>query len=166
MLLIFNSLYFSIYSQELGYVTGVNRLGIEPNSFQPIFGFSLGTKWTKNFEFETNLYYSQRTINGVTQADYISFAAFPKIGFFTQKAGIYYAPGIALNPTLYHSNIKNHTYLSTVQAFGGQISLGKKLFLDLKLAYNKGLTGAYFDNGKYRYYNGLEVLAGIKCRFD
>lgn len=152
--------------QELGYIGGVNKIGINPNSFQPIYGFSIGTKINKYIALETNMFYSQRTIEGTTQADYLSFLAMPKLGFFTQRAGFFYAPGIALNPTLYHSNVKNHTYLSTFQALGVQLNFGKKIIADLKLGYHIGLTGAYFDNGAYKNYNGIEILLGVKCRFN
>lgn len=164
-------LYFSVFmkglsGQEIGYVSGINKIGINPNSIQPLYGFSIGTKLSKYFAFETNLFYSQRTIEDVTQADYLTFMAIPKLGFFTQNYGIYYAPTLSFNPTLYHSNIKNHTYLSTNQMVGGQIKLGGKIIADIKMGYHYGLTGAYFDNGSYKIYNGFEVLLGLKCLFN
>lgn len=166
IVLIINFIYSNVSAQEIGYVGGVNRIGIEPSSFQPIYGFSIGSKVSKYFAIETNMFYSQRTIKGTTQADYLSFVAFPKLGFFTQRVGVFYSPALSLNPTLYHSNIKNHTYLSTIQSVGCQINLGRKIIVDFKLGYHYGLTGAYFENGAYQNYKGVEILFGLKCRFD
>jgi hypothetical protein len=156
----------SIKSQELGYVGGFNKIGIQPSIYQPLYGFSIGSNVSKFFSIETNLFYSQRTINGTTQADYLSFIAIPKIGYFNKKFGVYFAPSLSLNPTLYHSNIKNHTYLSTNQSVGGQINLSKKIIIDLKGGYHFGLTGAYFENGMYKNYKGIEILLGLKCHFN
>ncbi len=156
---------FNLNGQELGYIGGINKIGINPNSFQPIYGFSIGMKINKHVAIETNLFYSQRTIESTNQADYLSFVLFPKVGFFTQRVGIFYAPGLSLNPTLYHSNIKNHTYLSTIQAIGTQFNFGRKIIADLKVGYDYGLTGAYFENGAYKKYQGLAILFGIKCLF-
>lgn len=153
-------------SQEIGYLSGINKIGIQPTTYQPLYGFSIGSNISKYFSIETNLFYSQRTINSATQADYLSFMAIPKIGYFNKKVGIYFAPSLSLNPTLYHSNIKNHTYLSTNQSIGGQINLTKKVIVDLKVGYHMGLTGAYFKNGMYQNYNGFELLLGLKCKFN
>lgn len=156
----------NVKSQELGYVGGFNKIGIQPTIYQPLYGFSIGSNVCKFFSIETNLIYSQRTINGTTQADYLSFIAIPKIGYFNKKVGIYFAPSLSLNPTLYHSNVKNHTYLSTNQSVGGQINLSKKIIVDVKAGYHLGLTGAYFDNGMYQNYDGIEILFGLKCLFN
>lgn len=155
-----------VNAQELGYVAGINKLGIQPINYQPLYGFSIGAPVSKYFAIETNLFYSQRTINGITQADYLSFMAIPKIGYFNKKLGFYFAPSLSLNPTLYHSNVKNHTYLSTNQMLGSQINLNSKIIMDFKVGYHLGLTGAYFENGMYKYYNGIEILLGLKCRFS
>ncbi len=153
-------------SQEIGYVTGVNKIGINPNSFQPIYGFTIGSKLNKYFYIETSMFYSQRSKGSIIQADYLSFIAFPEVGYFENKWGVFYSPAISLNPTLYHSNIKNHTYLSSIQTIGGQINLGKKIIANLKLGYDYGLTGAYYENNTYQRYNGPVVFLGLKCQFN
>jgi hypothetical protein len=87
----------------------------------------------------------------------------PKIGYIAEKAGIYYSPGLSLNPTLHHSNPENHTYLSTIQSIGGQINIIPEIIVDLKVGYDFGLTGAYFDKGSYQKYSGVIILMGLKC---
>ncbi len=150
--------------QEIGYLSGVNRIGIDPTRFQPLYGFTVGAKFHKAMAVETALFYSQRSYRDVIQADYFTFMAMLKLGYFGKKAGVYYCPGISLNPTLYHSNIKNHTYLSHIQAVGGQIDITPRMLADIKLGYDIGLTGAYFDNGAYSKYSGPVLMAGLKFR--
>lgn len=158
---------FSTYTkaQEIGFLTGVTKQGVNPERFEPLYGFTIGANFNKVFSLETALYYSQRSIGGTVQADYFSFVAMPKIGYFTKKAGIYYAPGLVLNPTLHHSNIENHTYLSTIQSIGGQVNIIPEIIMDLKIGYDFGLTGAYFENGAYKKYSGAIIFLGIKCVF-
>jgi hypothetical protein len=151
-------------SQEIGYLTGVSRLGINPTRFQPLYGFSIGGKINKYIALETALFYSQRSIGAIIQADYFSFLAMPKIGYFGKKAGIYYCPGVSLNPTLEHSNIENHTYFSHLQAAGGEINITPKIIADIKVGYDIGLTGAYFENGIYRKYSGPVLFLGLKLK--
>jgi hypothetical protein len=152
--------------QELGYLTGVNRIGINPARFQPLYGFTIGAKVNKYFALETAWFYSQRSGGDSIQADYFSFLLMPKVGYFGKRAGVYYAPGIALNPTLHHSNIKNHTYVSTIQAIGAQLNLRPKIIADLKAGYDIGLSGAYLDpDGSFKKYSGPIVFLGLKFRF-
>jgi hypothetical protein len=151
-------------AQEIGYLSGASKMGISPARFQPLYGFTIGAKLNKFFAFETALFYSQRSIGETIQADYFSFVAFPKIGLFREKFAVYYAPGIALNPTLHHSNIENHTYVSHIQSIGGHVNLKPKIMVDLKLGYDIGLSGAYFENGTYRKYSGPIILLGLKFR--
>jgi hypothetical protein len=158
--------FFNIQAQEIGYLSGVSKLGINPSGFQPLYGFTIGTQLNKYIGIETALFYSQRSKGAEIQADYFSFMAMPKIGFFGKRAGVYYAPGIALNPTLHHSNIENHTYLSTFQSVGAQLNIRPRILVDLKVGYDIGLTGAYFENGGYSKYSGIMILAGIKIRFN
>jgi hypothetical protein len=47
-----------IHAQEIGYNLGLNKLGINANSFQPVYGFSIGYQLNKVFGVETNLLYS------------------------------------------------------------------------------------------------------------
>jgi hypothetical protein len=153
-------------AQEIGYLSGANRIGISPSRFQPLYGFTVGAQINKTFAIETALFYSQRSYGETIQADYLSFMALFKIGHFGSKAGVYYAPGMALNPTLYHSNIENHTYISHVQSVGGQVNLSPKIIIDLKLAYDFGLSGAYYDASGFKKYSGFMVLAGLKFKLN
>ena len=148
--------------QELGYLAGITKQGINPERFEPLYGFTIGAKVNRILSIETAFYYSQRSIGSTIQADYFSFLAMPKIGYFGKKAGVYYAPGISLNPTLYHSNPENHTYLSTLQALGGQFNILPELVIDLKVGLDIGLTGAYFENGHYQNYSGPVIFLGLK----
>jgi hypothetical protein len=152
----------SIHSQEIGYCLGINKLGINPSSFQPVYGMSIGAKLNSFIALETNLLYSQRSIGSSIQADYLSFVCMPKIGVFKEKFGLYYAPAIVLNPTLYHSNVKNHTYVSTMQGVGVELKLSPSIKIDGKVGYDIGLSGAYFENGAYQNYSGAFVLLGMK----
>ncbi|MEZ4805462.1 MAG: hypothetical protein R2852_08270 [Bacteroidia bacterium] len=151
-----------IHSQEIGYCLGINKLGINPSSFQPVYGMSIGGKLNSFLALETNLLYSQRSIGNSIQADYLSFVCMPKIGLFKEKFGVYYAPALVLNPTLYHSNVENHTYVSTMQGIGLEFNLSQKIKIDGKVGYDIGLSGAYFENGAYQNYSGAFVLLGMK----
>jgi len=153
-------------AQEVGYNTGINKTGINPGLFQPVYGISIGYRFNSVFAIETNCLYSQRSIGSAVQADYLSFMAMPKIGYFGKKLGFYFAPALLLNPTLYHSNIENHTYMSTFQSLGAEWRAGKKLCLDVKFGYEFGLSGAYFENGAYKTYNGPLLLLGMKLVLD
>ncbi len=155
-----------LQAQEIGYNLGMNKLGIQPASFQPIYGFSIGYQLGRTFAVETNLIYSQRTHGSIVQSDYLSFILMPKIGYFDKKFGLYVAPSIALNPSLDHSNNQNHTYLSTFQAIGGQINLRPELLIDAKIGYDIGLTGGFFDNGQYQKYKGPMFILGMKLKIN
>jgi hypothetical protein len=157
------------HSQELGYLSGANKIGVSPARFQPLYGFTIGAKINKYLAIETALFYSQRSIGETIQADYFTFMAMPKIGYFGKRAGLYYAPAIALNPTLHHSSIENHTYISTIQAVGGQLNLGSKVIVDAKAGYDMGLSGAYLPQngeGGFKKYSGLIVFVGLKFKFN
>ena len=149
-------------AQEIGYLAGVTKQGINPERFEPLYGFTIGKRINKVVSIETAFYYSQRSVGSVIQADYLSFVAMPKIGYFTKKAGIYYAPGLVLNPTLHHSNVENHTYLSTIQSIGGQINIIPEIIMDIKIGYDFGLTGAYIESGNYQKYSGAIIFLGLK----
>ncbi len=165
MLFSFAVIFFSASgckAQELGYLSGVTKQGINPERFEPLYGFTIGARVNKFLSIETAFYYSQRSIGSVIQADYFSFLAMPKVGYFGKRAGVYYAPGISLNPTLYHSNPENHTYLSTLQSVGGQFNILPELMIDLKIGVDIGLTGAYWENKVYQKYSGPVILLGLK----
>jgi hypothetical protein len=166
LFLFFNAFAFKTEAQEIGYTIGANKLGIQANSFQPLYGFSIGYQINKNIGIETNLFYSQRMYGSKIQSDYLSFVLMPKIGIFKEKFGLYVAPSILLNPSLDHSNNQNHTYISTFQALGFQVHLKPELLIDAKLGYDLGLTGGYFDNGQYQKYNGPMVLLGMKIKIN
>ncbi len=151
-------------AQELGYLSGANRMGISPARFQPLYGFSVGAQVNKWLGIETAMFYSQRSIGETIQADYFSFMLMPKLGIFTDKAGVYFAPAILLNPTLHHSNIENHTYLSCMPAVGGQVNIKPKIIVDLKIGYDIGLTGAYLENDVFKKYTGPVVFLGLKFK--
>ena len=151
----------SLSAQELGYVLGVNKIGINPGSFQPLYGLSLSKVYNKYLAVETSCFYSQRLIDQTPQADYLSFALMPQLGYFDKNYGIYLAPALMLNPTLYHSNLENHTYLSAYVALGGRKKLAKKILLDAKLGYDIGLTGGYYLNG-YSKYSGAMLQVALK----
>jgi len=153
-------------SQELGYVTGVSKIGINAGTYQPLYGFSLGHQFNKYLAIESNLIYSQRTIGSTTQADYFSFILQPKIGYWGKKIGVFYGPAIIFNPTLHHSNIENHSYLSTMQTLGLQINITQKIYVDMKAGYDFGLTGGYFENGQYEKYKGEVLLVGLKFKLN
>lgn len=155
-----------LQAQEIGYNLGMNKLGIQATSFQPVYGFSIGYQLGKNFALETNLIYSQRTRGSQVQSDYLSFVLMPKVGIFKNKFGVYFAPSVLLNPSLDHSNNQNHTYLSTFQALGGQINLRRELIIDAKIGYDIGLTGGFFDNGQYQKYNGPMLIIGMKLKIN
>ena len=153
----------SLNAQELGYVLGVNKIGINPGSFQPLYGMSLSKVFSKYLAVETACFYSQRLIDQTPQADYLSFALTPQWGYFDKNYGVYLAPALMLNPTLYHSNLENHTYLSSYIAIGGRKRLAKKIILDAKAGYDIGLTGGYYLNN-YSKYSG--VMLQVALKFD
>ena len=156
----------NLQAQEIGYNLGVNKLGIQANAYQPVYGFSIGYKLNKYLALETNFLYSQRTRGNVVQSDYFSFVLMPKFGYFDKQYGLYYGPAILLNPSLDHSNNQNHTYLSTFQAIGGQYNLRPELLLDAKIGYDFGLTGGFFDNGTYQKYKGPMFILGMKLKIN
>jgi len=158
--------YNKLNAQEIGYNLGVNKLGIQATAFQPLYGFSIGYKLNKYLALETNLLYSQRTRGSVVQSDYLSFVMMPKLGYFQKRFGLYYGPALLLNPSLDHSNNQNHTYFSTFQAIGGQFNLRPELIIDAKIGYDFGLSGGFFDNGKYQNYNGLMFIIGMKLKLN
>lgn len=164
LLFLFIGTYNMAAGQELGFTTGVSKEGIDAQKFQPLYGFTLGKKLNRFFALEAYFIYSQRTIKAEVQADYISFILMPKIGYFTRKGGIYYAPALALNPTLHHSNIENHTYLSAIQAAGLQVNITPAILIDAKCGYDIGLTKAYLTANDYQKYKGVIILASV--RFD
>ena len=153
-------------AQELGYNIGLNQLGIQAQSTQPLYGFSIGYQLNKHIGIETNLIYSQRTYGSKIQSDYFSFVLMPKFGIFKEKYGIYLAPSLLLNPTLDHSNNQNHTYLSSFQSIGAQIHLRPELIVDAKLGWDIGLTGGYFDQGTYQKYTGPMLILGMKIKVN
>jgi hypothetical protein len=151
-----------VNAQEIGYITGVNKLGVSPSLFQPFYGFSIGAKVYKYVNIETNMYYSQRSIGSTPLADYLSFVLMPKIGNFNNKLSVFYGPGFVLNPTLNHSATQNHTYVSTLQTIGIQFSIGKHLIADAKVGQDIGLTGGYYVNNEWTKYSGPMVMLGLK----
>lgn len=153
---------FELRSQELGYLGGVNRIGHNPRNFQLLYGFTLGKRVSKSLYLESGLFYSQRQYENEIQADYASFYLMPQIGTFRKRYGLYFAPMVSLNPTLHHSNIENHTYVSAGLGIGGRLKVLKRVWLDAKVLYDKGLTGAYFENGSYREYDGTQIHLGLK----
>lgn len=152
----------SINSQELGYTVGLSKLGYNPQQFQPLYGFTLGKLVQKNILLESSFFYSQRSYNNDIQADYMSFMLMPQFGLFKKSWGAYIGPSMALNPTLHHSSIKNHTYVSAGLGAGVRFMIMKKVCLDGKVIYDKGLSGAYFDQGKYQNYDGIQIHLGMK----
>lgn len=160
-------LFLSSNAQEIGYLGGISKMGISPTSFQPLYGFSVSKVFSKYLAAETNCFYSQRLLNDIPQADYLSFSAMPQIGWFDKDKGygVYFGPALVLNPCLYHSNLENHTYLSAYLSAGVRKQLVKKVNLDLRAGYDLGLTGAYYNNG-YSKYKGLMFQAGIKFDFS
>jgi hypothetical protein len=159
--------FISSNAQEIGYIGGVSKLGISPASFQPLYGFSVSKVFSKYLAAETNCFYSQRLLNDIPQADYLSFSAMPQVGWFDKDKGygVYFGPALVLNPCLYHSNLENHTYLSTYLSAGIRKKIVKKVYLDARAGYDMGLTGAYYNNG-YSKYSGLMFQAGIKFDFS
>lgn len=151
----------SLSAQELGYVIGVNKIGIHPGSFQPLYGMSLSKVYSKFLALETSCFYSQRLLDQTPQADYLSFSLTPQLGYFDKNYGVYLAPALMLNPTLYHSNLENHTYLSSYIAIGGRKRLAKKIILDVRAGYDIGLTGGYYLNG-YSKYSGAMLQVALK----
>ena len=151
------------HAQELGYLGGVSEIGISPASFQPLYGFSVSKVFSKYLAAETNLFYSQRLLNDLPQADYISFSAMPQLGWFDAKKGygVYAGPAIVLNPCLYHSNLENHTYLSAYLSAGIRKTIVKKVILDFRAGYDIGLSGGYYLNG-YSKYKGVMLQAALK----
>lgn len=154
-------------AQEIGYIGGISKLGISPSSFQPLYGFSVSKVFSKYLAAETNCFYSQRLLNDMPQADYLSFSAMPQLGWFDKDKGygMYFGPALVLNPCLYHSNLENHTYLSAYLSAGFRKKIVKKVYLDARAGYDIGLTGGYYNNG-YSKYSGLMIQAGIKFDFS
>ncbi|MCC6817646.1 MAG: hypothetical protein IT245_01970 [Bacteroidia bacterium] len=153
-------------SQEFGYITGANNLGYNAQRFQMLYGISGSKKFKDYFNLETGVFYSQRQYENEIQADYLSFYNMFQFGTFKEKYGIYAGPIVALNPTLHHSNIENHTYVSAGLGLGGRLLLVKKVWADARIAYDKGLTGAYFKNNTYQNYDGLSIFLGLKFDFS
>ena len=153
-----------LQAQEIGYNIGLSQLGIQSNSIQPLYGFSMGYQLNSNFALESNFFYSQRMYGSKVQADYFSLMLMPKLGFFKSKWGVFVASSILLNPTLDHSNNQNHTYLSSYQAIGAQLNLRPELLVDVKLGYDLGLTGGFYDYGNYQKYWGPMLLLGMKMK--
>jgi hypothetical protein len=151
-------------AQELGYLSGVSKLGVKQTSYQPLYGFNIGKVFNKHIAIETNLFYSQRQVGETPQADYFTFSLIPQFGVFDEnkKFGIYAAPSVALNPTLYHSNAENHTYVSAGFFVGGRYQIVKKIIVDVRGGYDYGLTGAYFVNNTYYTYKGIMAQVGLK----
>lgn len=158
---------FTSKAQEIGYVGGISKLGISPASFQPLYGFSVSKVFSNYIAVETNCFYSQRLLNDIPQADYLSFSAMPQLGWFDKDKGygVYFGPALVLNPCLYHSNLENHTYLSAYLSAGLRKKIVKKVYLDARAGYDMGLTGGYYNNG-YSKYSGLMFQAGIKFDFS
>lgn len=155
---------FGLQAQEVGYNIGISSQGINPIGSQPLYGMSIGGRFSRLFSLETNLIYSQRQIGENIQADYLSFMLMPKFGYFTDKIGLFVAPSFNLNPCLYHSNINNHTYVSAMACVGAQIGIGKKIIVDAKLGFDQGLSGAYFDpqTSNWQKYKGPMLMLGMK----
>lgn len=149
---------------ELTYLAGASKIGINPSRFEPLYGFGIGGRLSKHLALETALFYSQRSVGSSIQADYFTFLAMPELGYFGKKFAVYYAPGIALNPCLHHSNIENHTYLSFPEFIGAQINIKPDLLLEGRVGYDLGLTYGYFQNGNKQNYSGFLVQAGLKFR--
>jgi hypothetical protein len=163
LIMLLMSAVFTTKAQEIGYIGGVSKIGISPSSFQPLYGFSVSKVFSKYLAAETNLFYSQRLLNDLPQADYLSFSAMPQLGWFDSKKGfgLYAGPAIVLNPCLYHSNLENHTYLSTYLSAGIRKTIVKKVILDFRAGYDIGLTGGYYNNG-YSKYKGVMLQAALK----
>lgn len=149
---------------ELTYLAGASKIGINPSRFEPLYGFGIGGRLGRHLALETALFYSQRSIGSSIQADYFTFLGMPEFGYFGKKFAVYYAPGIALNPCLHHSNIENHTYLSFPQFIGAQINVKPDLMLEGRAGYDLGLTYGYFQNGNKQNYSGFLVQVGLKFR--
>lgn len=149
-------------AQEIGFLGGISKLGINQPIAQPLYGFTLGADLHKFFNLEAKFFYSQRMRNSLTQADYITMSLQPKLGYFGKKWGAYFSPALALNPTLDHSNTQNHTYLSTTLGIGVQRKIGQHLIADIQFANDFGMTGGYFNNNAYTRYNGPIFFIGLK----
>ncbi len=164
--LIFSLLIISLKcsGQEVGYLIGYTKQGINPAVGQPIYGITLQKQFSKYLAVEGNTFYSQRMNGHKIQSDYLSFMACVKGGYFGNKIGAYGLYGFSLNPSLSHDNPQNHTYGSFNIGGGTQIKLFKKTWVELKGYYDFGLSGAYLKNGDWSEYNGLIIMSTLKFK--
>lgn len=151
-------------AQEVGYITGFTKQGINPATIQPIYGITLQKQFTKFVAVESNCFYSQRMNGHKIQSDYLSFMALVKFGYFGNKAGVYAAYGLSLNPSLTHANKENHTYGSFSPAIGTQLKIFKSTWIEGKAIYDYGLSGAYYKDGSWSDYKGIIIMTTLKFK--
>lgn len=149
-------------AQDIGWLTGYTKQGINPASGQPIYGFTLQHQFSKYVAIEGNTFYSQRLNGKIIQSDYLSFMALVKLGYFGDRAGVYGLYGFTLNPSLSHDNPENHTYGSFNIGGGCQLKVFRKTWVELKGIYDCGLSGAYLKNGSLSDYRGLIIMSTLK----
>lgn len=158
---------FFCKGQEVGYIGGFSK---EVESIQPVYGISMNIKFKgdslksflKYIQLETNLLYSQRSLNNKIQADYLQFMAIGKVGYFGNKIGIYGGYGFSLNPTINHSGGENHTYGSFIPCIGINTKLFNRTYLDIKGIYDCGLSGGYYKNNSWYEYRGFIIMSSIR----
>lgn len=148
----------------VGYLTGFTKQGINPTVAQPIYGITLQKQFTKFIAVESNCFYSQRMNGHNIQSDYLSFMALAKFGYFGNKVGVYTAYGLSLNPSLTHANKENHTYGSFGPAIGTQLKLFKSTWIEGKVIYDCGLSGAYYKDGDWSDYKGIIIMTTLKFK--
>ncbi len=153
-------------AQEVGYIIGYTKQGINPAVGQPIYGITLQHQFSKYVAVEGNTFYSQRMNGKKVQSDYRSFMACVKLGYFKSKAGIYGIYGFSLNPSLSHDNPENHTYGSFNIGGGTQLKLFKKTWIELKGYYDCGLSGAYLKNNEWYDYQGVIIMSTLKFKIN
>lgn len=151
---------FNSYSQvQMGYLFGMTFK-------QPIYGITLQKQFSKYFNLESNVLYSQRMLynSNKIQADYLQFMINGKFGYFGNKLGMYEGYGFSLNPTLDHTNPENHTYVSFIPNIGLQATILPKVIVDLKCIYDIGLVPGHYivGQGWDDSYKALIIMTTLK----
>lgn len=151
-------------AQEIGYLTGATKQGVNPASAQPIYGITLQSQVNKYTAIESNVFYSQRMNGKKIQSDYLSFLLLSKVGYFLTRGGVYACAGLSLNPSLSHANPENHTYGSFTTGAGVQLKLFRKTWIEGKAIYDYGISGGYLKDERWTHYKGLIIMTTLKFK--
>ncbi len=156
-----------MWYDEMGFVFGANKIGINPKGIQPIYGITLQQQFGRFLNVEGNVSYIQVQTRHPyathTIRDYLNFMILAKPGFYSKKGGAFIVYGFSINPSLNHNNIENHTYTSFNIGGGTQFNVTQRKIIELKLFYSCGLQSGYMVNGEWQdFYNGTQFMLTFK----